>query len=150
MWSVRMHNLNKHLKIRLASLRTKCTLQYILGSSGEKIEGNKRKESTLWVPPHIRASHLSTVLSPPIDVPKWIQKKNIKEVLVLVQKPPLPTEGWKKPSRKQCVGKILLECKTEFRLQPMFHKAIDSLWHSTVNIPSKVVRLRKVAASLSD
>lgn len=77
-WSVRMHDLNRHLEICVASLMTKCTLQYILRVKWRKNKaGNKRKESTLWVLPHIRASHFSTVLSLPIDVTKWILKKTI-------------------------------------------------------------------------
>lgn len=35
------------------------------------------------------ASHFQAALSLPIDATEWILKKNIKEVLVLLQKPPL-------------------------------------------------------------
>lgn len=113
------------------------------GASGEK---NKResKESTFQVLPNPRASeetllHILVVLSLPMDVTTRVLKKNIKEVWILVQRPPLPTYRKKNP-RKQCVRKIPLESKIEFRLRPTFHKAVQSVWRSTINIPSKVGR----------
>lgn len=127
-----------------ASLLTECTLQYVLRGKWGKKNKRESKESTFQVLPNPRASeetllHILVVLSLPMDVTTQILKKNIKEVWILVQRPPLPTYRKKNP-RKQCVRKIPLESKIEFRLRPTFHKAVQSVWRSTINIPSKVGR----------
>ena len=98
--SARMHRLSTYKFENMFSLSFEKRYSSVdfgdqMGKTYKGRELIKGKESTLWlllnpwVSEETLLQHFNPVLSHPIDLTKWIPWKNITEVLVLVQKPPL-------------------------------------------------------------
>lgn len=138
-WIIWMY---KNWKILLARLLTKYTLQYILRVEGTKTkEGNKNKAHSGFCHTHgLQKKHCLLQFCPSLlSEPCGYWKRTWRTCWSCAET--TTSHRREKDAGSRVSGRPPLGSKVEFRLQPAFHKAVNSLWCSILIV---------TASSLSD